>query len=180
MLVVDGARTTRWRLADARGELAPDLLADRPVEERIRPRWSLTWAVPVDADGGPQRLRTAPVLHAPTPTDEPLALPALLIASFPLEVTRRRVAPGPFADFLIDRAAEAYTGLVTAWPTRTPALLRLVPGPMGEGAIDAELRRRIVALLPDAAFLPAAQGDRCCGRGTPSSSIPVMPSSSMS
>ncbi|HWG26294.1 sacsin N-terminal ATP-binding-like domain-containing protein [Actinospica sp.] len=158
-VVVDGARKTRWRLADARGELAPDLLADRPVEERIKPRWSLTWAVPVDADGGPQRLRTLPVLHAPTPTDEPLGLPALLIASFPLEVTRRRVAPGPLADFLLDRAAEAYAGLVTAWPVRTPALLRLVPGPMGEGAIDADLRRRIAALLPDATFLPAAQGD---------------------
>jgi hypothetical protein len=158
-LVADGARTTRWRLADARGELAPDLLADRPVEERIRPRWSLTWAVPVGDDGGPQRLRTAPVLHAPTPTDEPFGLPALLIASFPLEVTRRRVAPGPLTDFLLARAAEAYAGLVTAWPVRTPALLSLVPGPMGEGAIDAELRHRIAALLPGAAFLPAAHGD---------------------
>jgi hypothetical protein len=158
-LVADGARTTRWRLADARGELAPELLADRPVEERIRPRWSLTWAVPVADDGGPQRLRTAPVLHAPTPTDEPFGLPALLIASFPLEVTRRRVAPGPLTDFLLDRAAETYAGLVTAWPVRTPALLSLVPGPMGEGVIDAELRHRIAALLPGAAFLPAAHGD---------------------
>ena len=157
-VIADGTHTTRWRLADARGELERDLLADRPVEERIRPRWSLTWAVPVERDGGPQRLRTAPVLHAPTPTDEPLGLPALLIASFPLEVTRRRVAPGPLADFLLDRAAEAYAGLVGAWPTRTPALLRLVPGPMGEGAIDAGLRRRIAALLPGTAFLPAANG----------------------
>jgi hypothetical protein len=158
-VIADGARTTRWRLADARGQLAQDLLADRPVEERIKPRWSLTWAVPVDEDGGPQRLRTAPVLHAPTPTDEPLGLPGLLIASFPLEVTRRRVAPGPLTEFLLDRAAEAYAELVAAWPTRTPALLRLVPGPMGEGAIDAGLRRRVAALLPDAAFLPAANGD---------------------
>jgi len=158
-VVADGARTTRWRLAEARGGLDRELLADRPVEERIRPYWSLTWAVPVDEDGGPRRLRTAPVLHAPTPTDEPLGLPALLLASFPLEVTRRRVAPGPLADFLLARAAEAYADLVTTWPTRTPVLLRLVPGPMGEGAIDAELRRHIAALLPDAAFLPAANAD---------------------
>ena len=158
-VIGDGSRTTRWRLADARGELAQDLLADRPVEERIRPRWSLTWAVPVDEDGGPQRLRTAPVLYAPTPTDEPLGLPGVLIASFPLEVTRRRVAPGPLAEFLLDRAAQAYAELVAAWPARTPALMRLVPGPMGEGAIDAGLRRRIAALLPRAAFLPAANGD---------------------
>jgi hypothetical protein len=158
-VVADGSRTTRWRLAEARGELAAGLLADRPVEERSRPWWSLTWAVPVDEDGGPQRLRTAPVLHAPTPTDEQLGLPALLIASLPLEVTRRRVAPGPLAEYLLDRAAEAYAQLVTAWPTRTPALLRLVPGPMGEGAIDGGLRSRIAALLPEAAFLPAANAD---------------------
>ncbi|HET9171757.1 MAG TPA: hypothetical protein VFN97_20125 [Actinospica sp.] len=158
-VVGDGSRSTRWRLAEARGDLGPDLLRDRPIEERSRPRWSLTWAVPVDEDGGPQRLRTAPVLHAPTPTDEPLGLPALLIASLPLEVTRRRVAPGPLAEFLLDRAAETYAQLVAAWPTRTPALLRLVPGPMGEGAIDAGLRRRIAGLLPETAFLPAADAD---------------------
>ena len=158
-VVGDGERSTRWRLADARGELAGALLADRPVEERIRPRWSLTWAVPVDEDGGPQRLRTAPVLHAPTPTDEPLGLPALLIASFPLEVTRRRVAPGLLTEFLLDRAAEAYASLVAGWPTRTPSLLRLVPGPIGEGAIDAGLRHRVAGLLPGTAFLPAANGD---------------------
>jgi hypothetical protein len=158
-VIGDGTRTTRWRLANVGGELDRDLLADRPVEERIRPRWTLTWAVPVDEDGGPRRVRTAPVLHAPTPTDEPLGLPAVLIASFPLEVTRRRVAPGPLTEFLLDRAAEAYTELVATWPTRTPALLRLVPGPMGEGALDADLRRRVAVLLPDAAFLPAANGD---------------------
>lgn len=158
-VIGDGVRRTRWRLAEARGTAEAELLADRPVEERIRPRWSLTWAAAVDEDGGPQRPRTAPVLHAPTPTDEPLGLPALLIASFPLEVTRRRVAPGPLADFLLDRAAAAYAELVAAWPTRTPVLLRLVPGPMGEGAIDAALRRRVAELLPQTAFLPAADAD---------------------
>ena len=34
------------------------------------------------------------VVHAPTPTDEPLGLPALLLASFPLSPDRRHVAPG--------------------------------------------------------------------------------------
>jgi hypothetical protein len=158
-VVGDGERSTRWRLANAHGAAGPELLRDRPVEERIRPVWSLTWAVPVDEDGGPRRLRTAPVLHAPTPTDEPLGLPAVLIASFPLEVTRRRVAPGPLTDFLLDRAAAAYGELVAAWPARTPALLRLVPGPMGEGELDAGLRRRIAEVLPETAFLPAANGD---------------------
>jgi hypothetical protein len=158
-VVADGPRATRWRLIEAQGELERDLLADRPVEERGRPRWSLTWAVPADADGAPRAAATASVLYAPTPTDEPLGLPAVLIASFPLEATRRRVAPGALTEFLLDRAAAAYADLVAAWPNRTPALLRLVPGPMGEGALDAGLRRRIAGLLPDTAFLPAANGD---------------------
>ncbi|HEV2633907.1 MAG TPA: hypothetical protein VGX23_02100 [Actinocrinis sp.] len=156
-VVSDGKRTTRWRLAGVQGAVDRTLLADRPVEERVRARWSLTWAVAVDEDGGPQRSRAAaPVVYAPTPTDEPLGLPALLIASFPLDVTRRHVAQGPLTGFLLDQAAAAYVELVVAWPTRTPALLRLVPGPLAEGAIDAELRRRIADRLPEAAFLPAA------------------------
>jgi hypothetical protein len=78
--ITEDGRTTVWRLAAAHGPLDLALLADRPVEERGRPRWSVTWAVPSDADGEPQKPDTAPVLHAPTPTDEPLGLPALLIA----------------------------------------------------------------------------------------------------
>jgi hypothetical protein len=169
-VIDNGTRTTRWRLGSAQGDLDRELLADRPVEERIRPRWTLTWAVPVDLDGGPQRLRTAPVLYAPTPTDEPLGLPGLLIASFPLDVTRRRVAPGALTAFLLDRAAEAYADLVTAWPTRTPVVLRLVPGPMAQGSIDAELRRRIAGRLPEAPFLPAADSSSD-GASSPASAL---------
>lgn len=156
--VTDGARTTRWRLAAAQGALDPLLLANRPVEERARPRWSLTWAVPVGADGSPQPPRSTPVVHAPTPTDEPLGLPALLIASLPLDPTRRHVAPGPLADFLLDRAAELYTELVARWPARVPGLLRLVPGPIADGALDARLRRLIAERLPGTPFLPPADG----------------------
>ncbi len=89
------AGATRWRLAGDSGLAGPELLADRPVEERARPGWTVTWAVPVDAEGAPRKPRTAACLHAPTPTDEPLGFPALLLASFPLEPTRRHVAPGP-------------------------------------------------------------------------------------
>src|SRR5690606_31384539 len=39
LTVVEGSRdgTTRWRTATAHGPTAPELLADRPVEERLRP-----------------------------------------------------------------------------------------------------------------------------------------------
>lgn len=154
--VTDGTTTSRWRTATAGGAIPPDLLADRPVEERARPWWSLTWAVPCDDAEGPRRPQTLPVFHGPTPTDEPLGLPALLIATLPMDPTRRRLAPGALTDYLLDRAADAYTDLVRRWPARTPALLRLVPGPIADGPVDAELRRRIVAQLSRTPFLPTA------------------------
>lgn len=157
-LISDGGRTTRWRLARAHGALDPMLLANRPVEERAQPYWSVTWAVPSDAEGTPRTPRTAPVVHAPTPTDEPLGVPALLIATLPLDPTRRHVTPGPLHDFVLDRAADAYADLVEHWPVRRPGLLRLVPGPIAEGALDAELRDRILKRLAHTAFLPAADG----------------------
>ncbi|MFG3267758.1 sacsin N-terminal ATP-binding-like domain-containing protein [Streptomyces bobili] len=148
--------TTRWRIAAAHGPLTPDLLADRPVEERLRPHWSVTWAVPVDADGAPARPRTSPVLHAPTPSDEPLGVPALLIASFPLDTTRRHAAPGPLTDHLVQRAADAYAALLAGWRPVTTGIIDLVPGPLGKGELDGALRRAILERLPRTAFLPPA------------------------
>ncbi|GAA1732192.1 sacsin N-terminal ATP-binding-like domain-containing protein [Streptomyces yatensis] len=152
-----GARgTTRWRTESAGGRLEPELLADRPVEERLRPVWSVTWAVPVDAEGAPVRSATAPVVHAPTPTDEPLGMPALLIASFPLEPTRRHTAPGPLTDFLLDRAAESYATLLRDWHPVSVGTIDLVPGQLGKGELDGELRRRVLERLPRVPFLPSA------------------------
>ena len=52
----NGARSTRrWRVAGESGIAGQALLADRPVEERLRPAWSVTWAVPVERG----RARTA-------------------------------------------------------------------------------------------------------------------------
>ena len=87
-----GGSATRWRTAAAGGRLAPGLLADRPSEERARTSWSVCWAVPVTGQEEPAGRLPAgvdPVVHAPTPTDEPLGLPALLLASFPLGPDRR-------------------------------------------------------------------------------------------
>src|SRR5215469_6511089 len=122
---VDGV-VGRWRTSGADGRTDERLLADRPAEERARPYWSLRWAVPVlaDSDGcavpaGSLPAGVSAVVHAPTPTDERLGLPALLLASFPLSPDRRHVAPGALTDFLLDRAAEVYAGLLPS----------LAPGP---------------------------------------------------
>ncbi|WP_053657912.1 sacsin N-terminal ATP-binding-like domain-containing protein [Streptomyces sp. MMG1121] len=156
--VVEDSRegSTRWRTASAHGPLSADLLADRPVEERLRPHWSVTWAVPEDEAGRPLRPRTASVVHAPTPSDEPLGVPALLIASFPLDTTRRHAAPGPLTDFLVLRAADAYAELLAGWRPVTEEIIDLVPGPLGRGELDGALRQAVLERLPRIAFLPPA------------------------
>ncbi|MFE3198809.1 sacsin N-terminal ATP-binding-like domain-containing protein [Embleya sp. NPDC059237] len=156
LVVTDNGVQTRWRVAEDGGALEPALLADRPTEERRRAAWSVLWAVPLDAADHPRRPSVRPVVHAPTPTDEPLGLPALLVASFPLDPTRRHTAPGPLRDFLIERAAETYAGLLGTWPVTTTAVLSLVPGPTGEGELDGLLRRAVLDRLAETAFLPAA------------------------
>jgi hypothetical protein len=154
--ITSGGITSTWRTGAASGELDLALLAGRPAEERSRPVWSIRWAVPVTPDGEPASLDgVESVVHAPTPTDEPLGLPALLIASFPLSPDRRHVAPGALTGFLVGQAADTYAGLLL---TLTPgsSLLNLVPGPVARGELDGQLRRAIVARLPDVPFLPAA------------------------
>ncbi|GIH78500.1 sacsin N-terminal ATP-binding-like domain-containing protein [Planobispora longispora] len=170
---VDGETRTitpgGWRVVSASGHFTPEqvaeLFADRPTEERTRPHWLIRWAVPLSPrpaseDGtwggepGPLPENVPPVVHAPTPSDEPLDLPALLIASFPLATDRRHVAMGPLTDFLVERAAETYLELLTGLP-RTPKLLDLVPGLMGRGELDARIRRAILRRLPDTPLLPA-------------------------
>jgi hypothetical protein len=157
--VTEGGVASAWQVAGSGGELDPALLADRPAEERARTSWSVRWAVPVNGDAPTGRLPigVTAVVHAPTPTDEPLSLPALLLASFPLSPDRRHVAPGPLTDFLIQRAADAYAGLLPDLAAG-PGLLDLVPGPVGQGELDARLAGAIAARLPGTPFLPAAGG----------------------
>ncbi|MGH8867238.1 MAG: sacsin N-terminal ATP-binding-like domain-containing protein [Actinomycetes bacterium] len=161
VVVEDGDQVTRWRTASATGPLDPALLADRPTEERAHPAWTVTCAVPVDDEGRPQALPdTLPrVVHAPTRTDDPSGLPALLVASFPLDSTRRQVAPGPLRDFLVERSAEVYARLVADLAS-DPALLSLVPGPVPSGALDGALREAVRIALAATPLLPAADGGR--------------------
>ena len=138
--------------------------------------------MPVDAADGAGAPIALPgdgvsaVVHAPTPTDEPLGLPALLLASFPLSPDRRHVAPGPLTDFLVERAADVYAGMLPGLAPG-PGLLDLVPGPVGRGELDARLARAIASRLPDVAFLPgrrrrrpmrrrlgSGRATRCCWR----------------
>ena len=164
---------TRWRTAHAGGRLDAALLADRPIEERLRPHWSVTWAVPVDDAGAPLPPRTAPVVHAPTPSDEPLGMPALLIASLPMDTSRRHVAPGPLTDFLVDRAADVYVALLAAWRPVDTGVIDLVPGPLGRGELDAALRRAVLDRLPGVAFLPPALPGGARGDGAPAGAEPT-------
>ncbi|HEY3688302.1 MAG TPA: hypothetical protein VGL93_35010 [Streptosporangiaceae bacterium] len=156
VIEADGERT-RWRVVEDGGALDDALLADRPAEERARRTWSVRWAFPVDTDGAPVPLPpdVPPVVHAPTPSDEPQSLPALLLASFPLAPDRRHTAPGPLTDFLVDRAATTYARALTTLP-RVPSLLTLVPVGLATGELDAALRRTLTHHLPDTPFLPHA------------------------
>lgn len=148
--------STSWRLVSATGAVPAELLAERPTEERGG--WTVTVAVP-RADGGapaplPDGLRR--VVHAPTPTEDPTALPVLVLAGWPLDSSRRHVQPGPLTDFLAARVADAYSTLVRDMAPAGSDVLRLVPGPMAAGVVDATLHRAILAELARTPFVPPA------------------------
>lgn len=145
----------RWRRRTAEGELEPALLADRPVEERSRRGWRVTWALPrPDALDPPDWER---VVHAPTPTDDPLHLPALLVATLPLDPTRRHVARGRPTDALLDVAAEVYADLAAACAADGEDALRLVPTGLPAGDLDAALRGRLIDHLARTPLLVVAE-----------------------
>ncbi|MBB3086583.1 hypothetical protein [Geodermatophilus sabuli] len=158
--LTDGERTTTWRLVRRTGELPEELLADRPVEERSRRGYTVTWAVPLDDDGWPSPLPLPQRVHAPTPSDEPLTLPARLIAPFPLGPDRRHVLPGPVTDALVDVAADAYAALLAGLPPEAggdASVLALVPRVGLAGAeLDAALGTAVLDRLRGAAWLPVA------------------------
>ncbi|MET0434152.1 MAG: ATP-binding protein, partial [Cellulomonas sp.] len=179
----------RWRRLTVEGELDPALVADRPVEERSRRRWRVTWALPTRAVGPDDRTGVAGdllaaltgaagggapwerVLHAPTPTDDALDLPALLVATVPLDPTRRRAARGPATDALLDVAAEAYARLAAACAADGDDPLRLVPLGLPAGDLDAALRGRLVEALSRTPLLPPAHAADPAG-GVPADDEP--------
>ncbi|MEN3357555.1 MAG: hypothetical protein V7637_1537 [Mycobacteriales bacterium] len=169
--LADGDAQRRWRVWAATGTLPAGLLADRPVEDRERPEWTVTWAVPVGPAGAVEPLPGRQVLHAPTPSDEPVSLPVRLIATFPSGPDRRHVAPGPITDLLVDRAATAYAGMVADLPP-TPALLDLVPRPTLAGAeLDSALGHAILTALRATRWLPTVPSPDDPAAGEPAGPV---------
>lgn len=159
-VVIDDAGTaTRWRVAARGGEFPADLLADRPVEERERTRWSVLAAVPLDRDHRPVPLAEPQLVYAPTASDEPSGLAVRLSATFPLDVTRRRVPAGPLADLLAVAAGETAADLVADLGATGAAVLALVPRPgFAPAPLAAAIRESTLAALAERTWLPTVGG----------------------
>ncbi|WP_265522564.1 sacsin N-terminal ATP-binding-like domain-containing protein [Oerskovia flava] len=145
---------SRWTVLRAGGDLPPDVVASLPVELR-RSAWTVVWALRSD-DGRPRPLVAAPVLHGPTPTDEPLTFPALLVASFPLDPGRRHVAPGPVTDAVAQHAGLQFARLLADVASTGSDVLDLVPTGMPAGALDAAIRDAALAALRSTPLLAGA------------------------
>jgi hypothetical protein len=146
----------RWLLARRAGRSAQDMgLGSGSAEERTD--WSVCWALRLDDEGRPVPL-TEDVLHAPTPSDERLALPARLFATFPMQPTRRRIRSGPRSDTIRTEAAGAYLDLVRALPPAQRIAVAPRPGfPLSE--LDSALHAAVTAALRKAPWLPPASSD---------------------
>ncbi|NIZ92794.1 sacsin N-terminal ATP-binding-like domain-containing protein [Kineococcus rubinsiae] len=154
----------RWRVLRRTGRHDEAALADRGVEERGRLGWQVTWALPLEP-GTPR----PGVVCAPTPTDEDLPWPAVLVASFPLGPDRRRLAPGPATERVLDAAADAYvdllvevageagTGPTGAREEAAGGALALLPYGAAAGRVDAELRTRVLDRARSAPLLRAVE-----------------------
>ena len=154
----DGDTTSTWSVGVRRGPCR------RSCSRTGRPRNSMSiagrsrWALPVDDAGG--RLVALPesvarVVRAPTAVDDPLTLPAVLIASYPLDSSRRRVTPGALADAIAHHAAQLLAEEMADLPP-DPSLLRLVPTGFPDGSVDGGLHAAVLEQLQETAWLPLA------------------------
>ena len=146
----------RWLLARTTGTLAADTASAQATEQRARRSWTACWALPLRPDGVPDP-RSEDVLHAPTPTTEPLGLPARLIATVPVEPDRRRIRPGAATDAVLAGAVAGYLDLLDAVaPDQRVALVPPAGFPRSE--LDGRLRELLVDALRRHRWLPAAGG----------------------
>ncbi|WP_442788274.1 sacsin N-terminal ATP-binding-like domain-containing protein [Amycolatopsis sp. NBC_01286] len=125
-------------------------------------RGDVVWAVPVDDHGTPVPL-VEDVLHAPTPTDDGLSLPARLLAPVPVEPSRRRALPGEELKQALEKAAEEYVDLVRLLPPEHRFALVPVPG-FPKSTVDAQLRDDVLAQLATEPWLSTQDGREVSGR----------------
>ncbi|MGW4833170.1 sacsin N-terminal ATP-binding-like domain-containing protein [Amycolatopsis japonica] len=150
-----------WRRSDL-GDGVVELASPDGSEHWQVHRGEVVWAVPLDGSGSPRPLGED-VLHAPTPTDDELSLPARLIATLPIEPSRRRALPGPELTAALKNASLEYVDLVCSLPGKER--LALVPGAgFPRSTVDGTLREAILENLTDSPWLPAQQGDDLPGR----------------
>ncbi|PXY30968.1 sacsin N-terminal ATP-binding-like domain-containing protein [Prauserella muralis] len=155
---VGESRWTRGTGADTVELTAPD---GRTTRWLTHAGAACVWAVPVDAEGVPEPLEQD-VLHAPTPSDERLSLPARLLAAVPVEPSRRRVLPGAQTRQALESAAAAYPGLVRLLAPEHRLALVPAPGfPLSD--VDSLLRDAVLARLGAEAWLPGAAGGEVPG-----------------
>jgi hypothetical protein len=80
-----------------------------------------------------------------------------MLASFPLDPTRRHVAERALADRLVRDAAEAYGELVRERAEAGDDVLHLVPTGLAAGALDGALRDEIGKVLPGTPMVRAVE-----------------------
>jgi hypothetical protein len=125
-------------------------------------RGDVVWAVPVDKTGAPEPLEED-VLHAPTPTDDRLSLPARLLAPVPVEPSRRRALPGPELTEALENAAAEYVALVRLLPPEHRFALVPTPG-FPKSTVDARLRDEVLGRLSAEPWLSTQDGAEVSGR----------------
>ena len=157
--VLNGAR---WTGVHRSGRIDRELLATRGIEEQSRDTYEIRVLLPEEE--WPRGLPM--VLRAPQPTDEPLSLPAFVVASIPVDPGRRRIVPGPLADAMLAEVAGALIELAE----RTGDL-RLVPTGLPAGPVDATISDSLRDLLPQARMLPEER------RGTDAVTLELGPAS---
>ncbi|MGW5720728.1 sacsin N-terminal ATP-binding-like domain-containing protein [Amycolatopsis sp. NPDC003865] len=156
--------------ADVDGRVWTRCAQDEVVEIRgpaTEVRWlthrgDVVWAVPVDEHGLPRPLGDD-VLHAPTPTDDGLSLPARLLAQVPVEPSRRRALPGAELTAALKHAAAEYVHLVRLLPAEQRFALVPAPG-FPKSTVDAQLRDEVIADLSTEAWLSTQDGRDVAGR----------------
>lgn len=160
VLISGPERVVRWLVHRSSGPLGA--VADDLGAESRHDGYEVCWAVPVDESGVPAPL-DEDVLHAPTPTEERLSLPARLLASVPLEPDRRRAATSAVTERVLARAAELYPQLLAeVEPQHRLALVPLPGFPLSD--VDDALRRSITDQLRAVAWLPSVDGAQVAPR----------------